>query len=188
MKTGLLLVDIQNDYFTGGRMELTGMDAAGKTAAQVLAFFRDRRWPIFHIQHISTREGASFFLPGTKGAEIHAAVRPRPNEAVIQKHYPNSFRETPLLKQLQNAGVENVVICGAMSHMCIDATTRAAADFGFGCTVVHDACATRNLDYGGKRILAEDVHISFMAALGSAYAEVVSYEEFISKERNGEQI
>ena len=184
MNTALILVDIQNDYFAGGRMELVGMDAAGKKAGELLAFFRDNRWPTFHIQHISNREGATFFLPDTKGAEIHAAVRPRPEEPVIQKHYPNSFRETPLLAELKNMGVENVVICGAMSHMCIDATTRAAADFGFRCTVVHDGCATRNLDFGKKKILAQDVHASFMAALGSAYAKVMRYEEFISKTGN----
>ena len=188
MKAGLILVDIQNDYFAGGMMELEGMEAAAKKAGQVLAFFRDQRRPIFHIQHVSTRKGATFFLPDTKGAEIYDTVKPHPNEAVIQKNFPNSFRETTLLDQLENAGVEHVVICGAMSHMCIDATTRTAADFGFECTVVHDACATRNLYFGGKKILAEDVHASFMAALGSAYAEVVSYEEFISKTKDGNDI
>jgi nicotinamidase-related amidase len=181
MSTGLILVDIQNDYFAGGQMELEAMDAAGENAGQLLAFFRDNRWPTFHIQHISAYEGATFFLPDTKGAEIHATVKPRPDEPVIQKHYPNSFRDTPLLDELKGNGVENVVICGAMSHMCIDATARAAADFGFGCTVVHDACATRNLDFGKKKILAQDVHASFMAALGSAYAKVLGCKEFISK-------
>ena len=181
MSTGLILVDIQNDYFTGGRMELDGMDAAGEKAGQLLTFFRDKQWLTFHIQHISTYEGATFFLPNTKGAEIHSSVKPRPDEPVIQKHYPNSFRETSLLDELKTSGVEKVVICGAMSHMCIDATTRAAADFGFGCTVVHDACATRNLDFGKKKILAQDVHASFMAALGSAYANVLDCQEFISK-------
>jgi nicotinamidase-related amidase len=181
MSTGLILVDIQNDYFAGGRMELVGMDAAGEKAGELLAFFRDKRWPTFHIQHISNYKGATFFLPDTKGAEIHSAVKPRPDDPVIEKHYPNSFRETPLLDALKSTGVENIVICGAMSHMCIDATTRAAADFGFGCTVVHDACTTRNLDFGKKKILAQDVHASFMAALGSAYAKVVTHNEFISK-------
>jgi nicotinamidase-related amidase len=181
MKTALILVDIQNDYFAGGRMELEGMEAAGKKAGQLLTFFRDNRWPTFHIQHISNYEGATFFLPGTKGAEIHSAVKPRPDEPVVQKHYPNSFRETALLDALKNDGVENVVICGAMSHMCIDATTRAAADFGFSCTVVHDACATRNLDFGKKKILAQDVHGSFMAALGSAYAKVLSCKDLIER-------
>ena len=181
MHTALILVDIQNDYFAGGRMELIGMEAAGEKAGQLLVFFRDKRWPTFHILHISDREGASFFLPGTKGAEIHAAVSPRAEDPVIQKHYPNSFRETPLLETLKSTGVESVVICGAMSHMCIDATTRAAADFGFRCTVVHDACATRNLDFGNKKILAEDVHSAFMAALGSAYAKVISCRDLIER-------
>ena len=181
MKTALILVDIQNDYFAGGRMELDGMDAAGDKAGELLAWFRDNQWSTFHIQHISNYEGATFFLPDTKGAEIHSAVEPRPDDTVIQKHFPNSFRETKLLDALKDTGVENVVICGAMSHMCIDATTRAAADFGFGCTVIHDACATRNLDFGKKKVLARDVHASFMAALGSAYAKVLSCSEFVSK-------
>ena len=181
MSTGLILVDIQNDYFAGGRMELEGMNAAGEKAGQLLTLFRDSQWPTFHIQHISNYEGATFFLPDTKGVEIHSAVKPRTNELLIQKHYPNSFRETPLLDELKSTGVANVVICGAMSHMCIDATTRAAADFGFGCTVVHDACATRNLDFGNKKILAQDVHASFMAALGSAYAKVLSCKDLIER-------
>ena len=181
MKTALILVDIQNDYFADGRMELADMDAAGEKAGELLALFRDNQWPTFHIQHISNYEGATFFLPETKGAEIHPVVKPRSDESVIQKHFPNSFRETTLRDALNGSGVENVVICGAMSHMCIDATTRAAADFGFGCTVVHDACATRNLDFGKKKILAQDVHASFMAALGSAYAKVLSHKDLIER-------
>jgi len=76
------------------------------------------------------------------------------------------------------------VICGAMSHMCIDATTRAAFDLGFKCMVIQDACATRNLEFGGKTIAAEQVHGSFMAALGSAYAGVLTLEEFTSNQLN----
>ena len=188
MKTGLILVDIQNDYFAGGRMELAGMDAAGETAGQLLTLFREHRWPTFHIQHISTREGATFFLPDTRGAEIHACVKPLTHECVIQKNYPNSFRETPLLDALNDKDVKRVVICGAMSHMCIDATTRAAADLGFECIVIHDACATRNLDFGKKKILAEDVHASFMSALKVAYAKVISGSEFLSRMNNNESI
>jgi nicotinamidase-related amidase len=174
MKTGLILVDIQNDYFSGGRMELVGMDAAGAKARELLAFFRDNQWPTFHIQHISITKGATFFLPNTKGVEIHNRVTPHPNDLVLQKHYPNSFRETSLLNELKNAAVKNIVICGAMSHMCIDATARAAFDLGFKCTVIHDGCATRNLEFGEKVVKAEDVHASFMSALGAVYAKVIS--------------
>jgi nicotinamidase-related amidase len=180
MTTGLILVDIQNDYFEGGCMELVGMDAAAENARYLLAYFRQNHLPTFHIQHISTREGATFFLPNTRGVEIHASIKPTADDLVIQKHFPNSFRETPLLDELNRAQVDRVVICGAMSHMCIDATTRAAADLGFHCTLVHDGCATRNIDFGTRKVLAEDVHAAFMAALGAAYAHVVSCSEYIS--------
>ena len=186
MRNGLILVDIQNDYFEAGRMKLVGMEAASTQANKLLAFFRDNRWPTFHIQHIAVGEGATFFLPDTKGVEIHDSVKPQSDDFVVQKHYPNSFRDTPLLNELKKAGVDRVVICGAMSHMCIDATTRAAADLGFGCTVIHDGCATRNLEFGEKKVLADDVHASFMAALGAAYAKVITCEEFISNIKNDE--
>jgi len=178
MKTGLILVDIQNDYFPGGRMELAGMQEAGSKAGELLSFFRENGRPTFHIQHISVRQGASFFLPDTAGSELHACIQPQAGELVIQKNYPNSFRETSLLQELERHDVKKVVICGAMSHMCIDATTRAAFDHCFDCTVIQDACATRDLEFGGKKIAAADVHGSFMAALGAAYAQVLSLDEF----------
>lgn len=177
MKTGLILVDIQNDYFPDGRMALSGMRAACEKAALLLALFRENRWPTFHVQHVSASETASFFLPGTPGAELYDSIRPLPGETVIVKHYPNSFRETTLLEALRESSVERVVICGAMSHMCIDATVRAAADYGFECLLVQDACATRDLEFAGKGIPAREVHGAFMAALGAAYARVLTLDE-----------
>jgi nicotinamidase-related amidase len=179
MKTALLLVDIQNDYFPGGAMELAGMDEAAATAGRLLTACRGRNFPIFHMQHLALRPGASFFLPGSVGAEIHPHVQPLPGEIVLQKHFPNSFRETDLLELLQKAGIEELVIGGAMSHMCIDATTRAAADLGFRCLVVHDACASRDLVFGGTVIPAAQVHGAFMAALSPLYARVLSLEELL---------
>ncbi|MBW1692643.1 MAG: cysteine hydrolase [Deltaproteobacteria bacterium] len=185
MVTGLILVDIQNDYFPGGNMELVKMNDASSNAKNLLFLFRKIQWPTFHIKHIAEHEGATFFLQNTEGAELHESIKPLPEETTIRKKFPNSFRDTRLLKELKNAGVEQVVICGAMSHMCIDATTRAAADLGYLCMVVHDACATKNLEFGGKKILAEEVHGSFMAALGSAYANVLSFNEFLSSTKRG---
>ena len=178
MKTGLILVDIQNDYFPGGAMELVGIREAVAKAKELLSFFRENSWPTYHIQHISGQENATFFLPDTMGVEIHDDIKPFADERVISKHYPNSFRETGLLEELNKNRITQLIICGAMSHMCIDATTRAAFDFGFHCMVIQDACATKDLEFGDKTIAAEQVHGSFMAALGSAYARVLSLEEF----------
>ena len=174
MKSGLVLVDIQNDYFPGGNMELDAMQSAADAASQVLGAFRDRNDPVFHIQHVSIRPGATFFVPGTEGIETHTSVAPMDGEPVIQKNFPNSFRDTGLLEILRDAALEHLVICGAMSHMCIDATARAAFDHGFSCTVVSDACATRDLQFEGKTVAAKDVHAAFMAALSVPYATIVT--------------
>lgn len=179
MATGLILVDLQNEYFPGGRMELAGVDRAAAKARDVLALFRDRGWPAFHVQHLAAQADAPLFTPNTPYVELHESVRPLPGERVIQKHFPNSFRQTPLLQELQARGVDHAVMVGAMSHMCIDATTRAAYDLGLKCTLIHDACATRDLEFGGKKVKAEDVHASFMAALGWWYADLKAAAEFV---------
>jgi nicotinamidase-related amidase len=172
MKKALVIVDIQNDYFPGGKMELHGSEAAGARAGTLLAQFRDRGLPIVHIQHVSTRPGATFFLPDTEGVRIHPGVAPGPDETVIQKHFPNAFRDTRLLDHLREHAIDELVIAGMMTHMCIDATTRAAADLGFKCALASDACATRALSFAGTTVPADHVHCSFLAALSGAYATV----------------
>ncbi len=180
MSKSLVLVDIQNDYFPGGAMELKNMDAASMRASAALERFRARGWPVFHVQHLSTRPGATFFLPDTRGAEHHASVAPRAGETVVRKHFPNSFRDTGLQAALDAAGHRELVIVGAMSHMCIDATTRAAFDLGYACTVLADACATRDLAFAGEAVPAAQVHASFMAALSSPYAQVLTTDAWLA--------
>ncbi|WP_373540485.1 cysteine hydrolase family protein [Chamaesiphon sp.] len=178
VKQGLIVVDIQNDYFSSGNLELVGIEQAAKNAGKILQKFRDKQSLVFHIQHISNQSEATFFLPDSQGAKIHESVAPQSNEIIVVKHFPNSFRETHLLKYLKDSEIEEVVICGAMSHMCIDATTRAAFDFGFQCVVIEDACATRDLEHKGKTVKAAEVHAAFMAALAMPYAKVISTDEF----------
>ena len=170
MNKALVLVDIQNDYFPRGKMELCEMEQAAERARELLSEFRNRQYPVFHVRHISRNEGATFFLPDTAGAQIHETVAPKPGERVIEKHFPNSFRDTSLFDLLKEGDTGELFICGAMSHMCIDATTRAAFDLGFKCVVVDDACATRALLYRGREIPAQSVHGAFMSALTSVYA------------------
>src|SRR5215470_8355540 len=177
MSKALLIVDIQNDYFPGGKMELEGSEAASLKARTLLAAFRGRRLPVVHMQHVSVRPGATFFVPDTEGVKIHQNVAPADGEQVIRKHFPNSFRETALLEHLRGTGVQELVIAGMMTHMCIDATTRAASDLGFKCFLAHDACATRALAFGDRKIGAEQVHYSFLSALSGAYATVQAAQE-----------
>ncbi|MGW8250953.1 MAG: cysteine hydrolase family protein, partial [Anaerolineales bacterium] len=156
-----------------GKMELAGSPQACQRAQQLLDSFRRSRQPIVFIQHVAARPGASFFLPDTTGVEIHPTIKPQPGETVFQKHYPNSFRETPLLDHLRADQISRLLICGMMTHMCVDATVRAAYDFGFQCLVAGDACATRDLQFDGQKVPADYVHRSFLAALNGTYADVM---------------
>lgn len=180
MSTALLLIDIQNDYFPGGAMTLEGSVAAGQAAGRLLAAWRERRMPVVHIQHLSTRPGASFFVPGSAGVEIHACVAPNAGETVICKNFPNSFRNTGLLEHLQAIGAKDLLVCGMMTNMCIDATVRAAADLGYRCRLAHDACAARALSFNGVEVSAAQVHAAFLAALQGLYAEVTSAETLLA--------
>lgn len=177
MNTALLLIDIQNDYFPGGAMELVGSSEAGEQARTLLEAFRSRSLPVIHVQHISTRPGASFFVPGTAGVEIHACVAPREGETLIRKNYPNSFRDTSLLQHLRDSQITRLVVAGMMTHMCIDSTVRAAGDLGFECVLAHDACATRALSFGGTTVPAATVHAAFLAALNGLFARVQAVDE-----------
>jgi nicotinamidase-related amidase len=174
MTAALLIIDIQNDYFPGGAMALHEPEAAAANAARLIAAFRQRGRPVVHMQHVSTRPGATFFLPNTPGVEIHAAVRPLPGETVMQKHFPNCFRETKLLEHLRGAGIDALTIAGMMTHMCVDTTTRAAADLGFACSLAHDACATRALAFNGVEVPAANVQAAYMAGLNGLFAKVVA--------------
>lgn len=180
MNQALVLIDIQNDYFPGGAMALEASAAAGLRAGELLAACRQRGIPVVHIQHLSTRPGATFFVPDSVGVDIHACVAPLTSETVIRKNFPNSFRNTGLLEHLKSLGCDQLLIGGMMSNMCIDATVRAAADQGFRCRLAHDACAARALSFNGVEVPAAQVHAAFMAALQGLYAEVVSVEKLLA--------
>lgn len=181
MTTALLLIDIQNDYFPGGAMELHGSVAAGGQAGKLLDAFRRKGLPVIHVQHISTRPGATFFVPETTGVEIHPSVAPRPDETVIRKNFPNSFRDTPLLQYLRDNQITRLVAAGMMTQMCVDSTVRAAADLGFACVLAHDACATRALSFGGVSVAAENVQAAFLAALNGLFARVQAVDELCAE-------
>jgi nicotinamidase-related amidase len=172
-------VDIQNDYFEGGANPLDRPEAAAANAARLLESFRAAGEHVIHIQHVWDEPDASYMKPDTDGVEIHKSVAPLAGETIVQKAYPNSFRETALGEHLANVGVDEVVVCGMMTAICVDATSRAAADAGYTVTVVHDACATMPLSFNGVDVPAPAVHASFLAALADSYGAVTSTDDFL---------
>ena len=167
--TALIIIDIQNFYFPGGASELVEPEKAAKQAKILLSYFRDNKGLVVHIKHD--------FSPG---GEIHQLVKPLDNEKIFTKKEVNAFLNTGLNEYLQFQNIKYVTLCGMQTHMCLEAGTRAAHDFGYNCTVVEDACATRDLKFGEVTVKAKDVHYSTLATLKS-YAKVVNLKEFLGK-------
>lgn len=180
-KRAVVVVDLQNEYLPTGKLALAGIHDALNKAARVIADARTRGDMVINIRHESTDPDTPFFKQGTDAVQIHESVAPAQGEPVIVKNFPNSFLKTNLKEMLDEKGIQEVTVVGAMSHMCIDATTRAASDFGYKTTVVHDACATRDLEFGGQTVPAAQVHTALMSALAFGYASVVSTDEYLRR-------
>ncbi len=166
--TALLLVDIQQFYFPGGSYPLVQPEKASARAAVLLRYFRKNHALVVHIKHAARRDTL-----------IHPDVAPLPGEKVITKHFANSFRQTDLLPWLRTHHIGKVVICGMMTHMCVEATSRAASDLGFQVTLISDACATRDIIYQGDTVNAHDVQISTLGSIDRYYGKVMTVNELI---------
>ncbi|MCJ7681900.1 MAG: cysteine hydrolase [Candidatus Aminicenantes bacterium] len=166
--TALILIDIQDFYFEGAR-PLNNPEAAAGNAKKLLDLFRSEKRLVVHVRHQSDTL-----------SEIHALVKPNADEKVITKNKVNAFEGTDLLPFLREHNVTHLVLCGMMTHMCLEAAVRAASDYGFKCTVIGDACTTRDLVYGGKTISADDVHLSTLCTLDRYYGRVISTEEYLN--------
>ncbi len=174
-KRAVIVVDIQNEYFASGKLPLVNIEQAAAKAAEVIDAARQNKDLLVHVHHEFPDPNAPVFTPGSDGINIHESVAPEGDEPVILKNYPpNSFLKTNLKALLDSNNIEEVVVIGAMSHMCIEATSRAASDFGYKVTVLEDACATMDLEFNGVKVPAAQVHATAMAALGFAYASVLS--------------
>lgn len=169
-KTALLIIDIQEFYFPNGENPgLVNAEQASLNAQQVLNAFRKENAEVIHVQH-----------KADNGFAIHKNVQPADGEKVIVKTFINSFRETDLLSYLKEQSISRLVIVGMQTHLCVEAATRAAADYGFECVLVEDACATRNVNFNGKEVKADKVHTTVLASLNYAgYAKIITVSDFM---------
>ena len=172
MKEALLIIDVQNDYFPGGANELVHPYEAEKRIQELIADSRKTGRPVIYIQHFNPPDD-TFFLEGTKGAEISDRIRPGKGDKVIVKRYPNSFFETELDAYLNSLQADTLIVCVMMTYMCVDTTVRAAMDYGYQVKLAADACATMDLNLNGETIPADTVQKAFIAALDGVFAEII---------------
>ncbi len=168
-KNVLLLIDIQNFYFPGGKAALAEPEKAAANAALLLEHFRSKKQEVIHVRHNSE-----------PGGLINKMVKPLPSEKVFSKNEVNCFKGTDLHEYIKGINADTLVICGMQTHMCVEAAVRAGSDFGYKIILVHDACATRDLIFNGKTIKAEDVHLSTLSTL-KGYSTILSTEDYFNR-------
>lgn len=171
-KSVLVLIDCQQEY-VDGLLPLTGVEAALVEVAKLLEKARNNETPVIHIAHKGSEGGMFDRSSGGKGAFAKLAT-PIEGEEVIEKSFPNSFAGTSLDEQLKKTGRGELIICGFMTHMCVNSTARAALDLGYRTTIVSNACATRDLPGpSGGVINANNIHEASLAGLSDRYSIII---------------
>jgi len=180
MKKALIVIDMQNDYFKNGTMELKAIDEVLIQINKLINYARIREYKIYFIQHFSLKKEAVFFVPNTKGVELHKDLDIQ-NDMIIEKNYPNSFRDTNLQNELKKENINELIICGAMTHMCIDTTIRAGFDLGYKIDLVSDGCTTKDLIFKEEIVKADQVQKSYLSALGSVFCTIKDTEYILDE-------
>jgi nicotinamidase-related amidase len=171
-ESALVIIDAQNTY-REGVMKLDGVEEALEECRVLLERFRKAGRPIFHVRH-DAGPGSPYDVSDRIG-QIADIVEPKEGEPVITKHYPNSFVETELDALLKAKGIENLILVGFMTHMCVNSTARGAFSLGYKATVAASGTATRPLpsSISGEDIPSHSVHDAALAALSDLVAAVV---------------
>ncbi|MEG1042174.1 cysteine hydrolase family protein [Pseudomonas sp. NUPR-001] len=172
----LIIIDAQKEYLSGP-LALSGMDEAVMNIAKMLEAARKAGRPIIHVRHLGT-VGGMFDPQGPRG-EFIPGLEPQGDEVIIEKRMPNAFKNTTLHETLQKYGHLDLIVCGFMSHSSVSTTVRRAKDYGYRCTLIEDACATRDLPYKGGVIPAAQIQQSELAIMADNFACVAPTSSLI---------
>lgn len=177
-KTALLVIDFQNEYFTG-KMPIPDGAAALANTRKLIAFADDHKMPVFHVQHIAPA-GSAVFAKDGETVKFHPDMQPRAQDVVLQKTTVSVFGSTDLDARLKRAGIENLIISGLMTHACVAGAARDAAPLGYNVLVASDASATRAITrVNGEAIDKDALHKAALAEVEDTFGDVMTTEQII---------
>ncbi|MDH4249205.1 MAG: cysteine hydrolase [Deltaproteobacteria bacterium] len=167
----LIVIDVQNEYFPGGAWALPDAPRTLPNILRLIEQSRERGEAVVFIRHV-TPETAPVFARGSKGSELHQALSVRPEDPVLEKAHPSSFQGTGLLDWLKARDIKELDICGYMTQMCCDTTTREAYARGYTVRLFSDATCAKDQEYNGEIIPHSVVYKTHLATL-SRFAKVI---------------
>jgi len=147
MKKALLLIDLQNDYFPGGKFPLWNTDQTLKNILTAIAEAKLAGLDVVHIQHVANPDAgiAPFFNKGTDGADIHPDVLAAAPEApIVIKEYADSFHKTELEAVLSERGITDLLVCGMMTQNCVTHTAISKGAEKYNVCILPDCSTTVN--------------------------------------------
>lgn len=176
--TALLVIDFQQEYFTG-RLPIPDGQKALNKARELIAFADKARIPVYQIQHIAPAGSAVFALDG-EGVKFHPQMLPRAGDTVLQKTTVSVFGSTELDRLLKEKGIKTVIIAGLMTHACVAGGARDAAPLGYQVVVASDASATRSITRAdGSSIDANSLHRAALVSVEDTFGDVMTTAQIV---------
>lgn len=177
--TALLVIDFQNEYFTGKLPIPDGMQAL-KNTQRLIQFADKAGLPVFHVQHVAP-EDSPVFAAGSEGVEFHPLMKPRAHDRSLSKTTVSVFASTDLDSELKRAGIKTVIVAGLMTHACVAGAARDAVPQGYSVVVASDATATRAITVNGElKVSADELHRSALASIEDTFGDVMTTQRITS--------
>lgn len=177
-KSALVVIDFQNEYFSG-RMPIPDGAAALAKTRELITFADSHKIPVYHVQHVAPAGSPVFAIDG-QTVKFHPDMQPRPQDVVLQKSTVSVFASTDLDQQLKNAGIQTLIISGLMTHACVAGAARDAAPLGYTVIVASDASATRAITRAnGVSIDKDSLHKAALAEVEDTFGDVLSTAQIV---------
>lgn len=167
----LVVIDLQNDYFKGGKFPLWNVDVVIENIKKAIEKANDNNIPVVLIQHVadSSQGFSPFFNECTEGVKIHKEIlKVASNAKIVQKAFADAFYETKLEEVLKGLGSKELLICGMMTQNCVTHTAISKQAEKYKVTILADCCTSMN----------ETVHQMGLNAISTRVA-IENYEDAI---------
>ncbi len=180
MKQALLVIDVQNEYFTG-KLPVSYPHGSFENILKVMDEATKHGIPVIVIQHTAKAPDSPTFRKGSHEWELHPRVASRPHDLYIEKQLPGSFTGTHLEPWLMEKGIDTLVIAGYMTQMCCDTTARQAFHLGFAVEFLSDATGTLSITNAAGAVKDEELHRAILVAQQAKFSKVMNTEEWLGK-------